>query len=75
MYEQSWSSRNKQRDWSGCIIPALVIAFICLIGFSLLLATVGRFTGVRWQYSDGERVGTIYKLSKKGYVWKTYEVN
>lgn len=73
MTPYSWSNRNRGRDWMGCIMPVAVIGFICAVAFAILLAVAGRFTGVRWQYSDGERVGTVYKLSKKGYVWKTYE--
>lgn len=29
------------------------------------------FTG--YNYSEGQRTGVVYKLSKKGFIWKTYE--
>lgn len=74
MQPYSWNSNGRRRrDWAGLLIPIFVVSIFLIVGFSILLAVAGRFTGVRWQYSDGQRVGTIYKLSKQGYMWKTYE--
>jgi hypothetical protein len=38
-------------------------------------AVLGGFTwfSLRWSYSSGERAGFVQKLSKKGYVCKTWE--
>ena len=40
----------------------------------VLLGVVGYTAFVRWwSYSDGERVGVLQKLSRKGWLCKTYE--
>lgn len=40
----------------------------------LLLGVIAfGFFAVYGNYSDGYRTGTVYKVSKKGYVFKTYE--
>jgi hypothetical protein len=41
-----------------------------LIVLALIAAVVYYFTGT---YSDGFRAGTVVKLSRKGYIFKTYE--
>ena len=52
---------RRRRKW-----PYLVL--ILLLGFAAYTAFV-----LAWSYSDGERVGVIQKLSRKGYVCKTSE--
>jgi hypothetical protein len=42
-----------------------------LLIFSFLF--VFPFTGLYYGYSDGERTGDIYKFSKKGLIWKSWE--
>lgn len=49
------------------ILVAIVGAFIAII-FSLLNPF-----GVMPNYSDGQRTGDIYKISKKGVFWKSWE--
>ncbi len=41
----------------------------------LIVAGVGGYTWftLTWSYSDGERVGVLQKLSRKGWLCKTYE--
>jgi len=56
----------------------LIEAVVFLSLASILLVTLGggcvAMTGARfWKYSDGFRDGTVYKLSRKGYLVKTYE--
>ena len=45
--------------------------------FALLLLVVlgalGFFLWSGWTYSEGSRSGYLFKISKKGYVFKTYE--
>jgi hypothetical protein len=51
-----------------------VIAALVAIMFSpLLLLVPGCFGGCGRGYSDGERVGTVVKLSNKGLMWKSWE--
>lgn len=45
--------------------------WISLIG--LLLAAVGYFSYRNFNYSDGTRSGVLVKISRKGWVFKTYE--
>lgn len=39
----------------------------------LVLAAAGYMLWANWTYSEGTRTGYLMKLSKKGYVFKTYE--
>jgi len=47
------------------LIVLLVIAALGLVGFT--------WVTLHWSYSEGERAGFVQKLSKKGYVCKTWE--
>ncbi len=55
---------RKQQGLVFVIIPLLVVL--------LLAAAYGLFVW-KWSYSEGERAGFVQKLSKKGYVCKTWE--
>lgn len=48
---------------------------ILLGGLALVLLLVALWTwfSLTWAYSEGQRAGTLYKLSKKGWLCKTYE--
>ncbi|MEL6276830.1 MAG: hypothetical protein AAFU03_17155, partial [Bacteroidota bacterium] len=47
---------------------------VFLLGLvGLLVFTVGFFVWSNWTYSDGTRTGYLIKISKKGYVFKTFE--
>ena len=51
-------------------------AFVWALGVLLLLAaaTAGyTWLSLRWSYSEGERVGYVQKLSRKGWFCKTWE--
>ena len=43
----------------------LVIAVLGLVGFT--------WVTLHWSYSEGERAGYVQKLSKKGFICKTWE--
>lgn len=43
-----------------------------LVGFGLLFAAYTWFV-LNWNYSEGERAGYVQKLSKKGWLCKTWE--
>jgi hypothetical protein len=47
------------------LIILLMVAIAGLVGFTWL--------SLHWSYSTGERAGFVQKLSKKGYVCKTWE--
>lgn len=49
----------------------LVLILIPLI-LLLLAVAYGMFVW-KWAYSEGERAGSVQKLSKKGYICKTWE--
>jgi hypothetical protein len=47
------------------LIVLLLIAIVGIAGYSWLM--------LHWSYASGERAGFVQKLSKKGYVCKTWE--
>lgn len=57
------------------LIELLVVIAIVMIVLTLVFGALGatKLTGVRYHYSDGERAGVVYKISKKGFVFKTWE--
>jgi len=61
------SSVNRQRGLSlvGLMISILVLGLLLFAGYLWLMLT--------WSYSSGERAGWVQKLSKKGYICKTWE--
>ena len=46
-----------------------------LVGLVVIAAALAGFTWItlHWSYSEGERAGYVQKLSKKGFVCKTWE--
>jgi hypothetical protein len=53
--------RNRRRRWPYALV-------IVLLGFAAYTALA-----MWWSYSEGERVGILQKLSRKGWVCKTHE--
>ena len=56
----------------------LIELLICFAIIVIVLVAAGGgilsiFGGFMPNYSDGERAGTVYKLSHKGMIWKSYE--
>jgi lysophospholipid acyltransferase (LPLAT)-like uncharacterized protein len=47
------------------LVSLLVIALLGLAGFTWIT--------LHWSYSEGERAGYVQKLSKKGFICKTWE--
>lgn len=52
-----------------------LMVVICIIGIclALIFGSGGCFVGCNADYSEGERVGTVIKLSHKGWQYKTWE--
>ena len=61
------SRMNRQRGLGliGWMISILVVGLLLFAGYLWLMLT--------WNYSSGERAGWVQKLSKKGYICKTWE--
>jgi len=61
------SRMNKQRGLGlvGWMISILVLGLLLFAGYLWSMLT--------WSYSSGERAGWVQKLSKKGYICKTWE--
>lgn len=53
---------RRRRRWPWILLLLLVLAPAGYTWFTL-----------NWSYSDGERVGVLQKLSRKGWLCKTYE--
>jgi hypothetical protein len=51
------------------VLRAALIAAVVLI----LLAILGVWLTLHWSYSEGERAGYVQKLSRKGWLCKTWE--
>ncbi|MGH8130622.1 MAG: hypothetical protein ACRES3_07190 [Steroidobacteraceae bacterium] len=47
------------------IVASIVAVIVVLVGFTWFTLT--------WSYADGERAGYVQKLSKKGWICKTWE--
>ena len=47
------------------VLVGLVVVALGLVGFTWIT--------LHWSYSEGERAGYVQKLSKKGYLCKTWE--
>lgn len=67
-------NRNKNKVGGFTLVEALVVLTIILA----LLVIVGipsckMMGGVNKEYSEGSRTGVVYKISKKGFIWNTYE--
>jgi hypothetical protein len=61
MTEATTTLRPRGRRW-----PYMLVLLLALFAAYTLLA-------LWWSYSEGERVGVLQKLSRKGWVCKTYE--
>lgn len=57
---------KKKRHWG-------LIAFTVLVVLPVLLFTLYTIAALSWTYSQGERVGFVQKLAKKGIACKTWE--
>ena len=51
----------------------LIRLLLTLLLFVLLLAAGWIWLSLNWSYSDGERAGYVQKLSRKGWLCKTWE--
>jgi hypothetical protein len=61
------STRSRQRGLGivAWLVVILLVGGLLLAAYSWLMLT--------WSYSSGERAGWVQKLSKKGYLCKTWE--
>jgi hypothetical protein len=57
--------KKKRFAWKIWFVTALVTSLILFIGYTWFV--------LHWGYSTGERAGYVQKLSKKGFVVKTWE--
>jgi hypothetical protein len=51
----------------------LLSIFLAIIGGLLLLGILYTWSTLHYSYSDGERAGFLQKISKKGWICKTWE--
>jgi hypothetical protein len=52
---------------------ALVIALLTIVVIPVLIFSLWAWVALGWVYSTGDRAGYIQKLSKKGWLCKTWE--
>jgi hypothetical protein len=72
MNENDFLRRTYNRKYSFDIpwISIFFVVVILVVVITILTSIVG---GAFPHYSDGERTGVVYKISKKGFIWKSYE--
>lgn len=51
----------------------IVVAIIMIVLAVVITPIVGLFGGLFPNYSEGERTGIVYKISKKGMIFKSFE--
>ena len=56
---------KSQRGYAAIVILVLVVVIAAAAAWTWLSLT--------WSYANGERVGVVQKLSKKGWICKTWE--
>lgn len=72
MNERDFLQRTYSRKYSRQI-PWASILFVIVIA-TIVIGIVTMFVGGAFpHYSDGERTGVVYKISHKGFIWKSYE--
>ena len=55
------------------LIEVMIVTAIIGILLSIASPVLTKFVGISTTYSEGERTGVLVKLSKNGYIWKTWE--
>jgi len=61
-------------DWLKVLFPTFWLPKLKWVAALLVLAAAGYlFFIFNWSYSDGDRAGYLQKLSRKGWICKTYE--
>lgn len=56
---------RKRRRWKFVLLMLLILPVLAFTGYTWFTLT--------WSYSSGERAGYVQKLSKKGFIVKTWE--
>jgi len=51
----------------------IAIAFVLILATIIIVPLVGLFGGAFSNYSDGDRTGVVYKISHKGFIFKSWE--
>ncbi len=69
MSTREFATGGKLRSQRGGILLWLLFA----VGVAALLAAGYLYAVLHWPYSDGERSGVIQKLSRRGWLAKTWE--
>jgi prepilin-type N-terminal cleavage/methylation domain-containing protein len=55
------------------LIEVMIVAAVVGLLLATAASVLSKFVGISTVYSEGERTGVLVKLSKKGFVWKTWE--
>lgn len=72
-YEEKKDAVSKSIDSGVKKTKSFLKKVLILSMVGLVLTVVGYLLWANWTYSEGTRTGYLMKLSKKGYVFKTYE--
>lgn len=69
-YRSRYRSRKSGWDFKTIIGLLVILAVVLLVIIAVFIKPLG---GINYKYSEGHRSGTVYKFSKKGFIWKTWE--
>lgn len=72
-YEEKKDAVSKSIDSGVKKTKSFFKKVLIFSSIGLVLAAAGYMLYANWTYSEGTRTGYLMKLSKKGYVFKTYE--
>ncbi len=65
---------NSIQDQVSPVMKSKILRFLLIVLIALLLLSGGwLWLTLNWSYSQGERAGYVQKLSKKGWLCKTWE--
>jgi flagellar basal body-associated protein FliL len=51
----------------------IIVIIIAIVASIVIFPTIRAAGGLNIEYSEGQRTGVPYKISKKGVIWKTWE--
>ncbi len=61
------------RARTHCARPVMIVRLLLGLALAVVLFVGYVFAMLHWNYSEGERAGWVQKLSKKGWICKTWE--
>lgn len=71
--ERISDTKEDMQEKASSFFKKLKRGFFILLGIALLLGIIAGAFVLFYNFSTGDRAGTLVKISKKGYIFKTHE--